>query len=63
MTTRLITAYAMIAAMAGAGLFCLWLFVLREKWARRGRRNLARRERLRAGPPIPDTARPVPATD
>ena len=45
MTTRLLVAYAMIAAMVGTGLVALWIFVLREKWARRGRRIRSRRDR------------------
>jgi len=47
MPQRLIIAYSMIAAIVAAGAVSLWIFVIREKWARRGRRNDARRERVR----------------
>ena len=54
MTTRLLVAYSMIAALAACGLFALWVFVLRENWARRGRRVRFNRERARAARAAPD---------
>ena len=47
MTTRLLVAYAMIASLGLAALLALWIFVLREKWARRGRRIRFHRDRAR----------------
>ena len=38
----------MIAAIAGGALIALWLFVLREQLARRGRRNRYHRDRALA---------------
>lgn len=47
MTTRLLVAYAMIGSLGLAALLALWIFVLREKWARRGRRIRFHRDRAR----------------
>lgn len=38
--------YALVAAMALAGLFTLWKFVIREQWGHRRRRMRGERERL-----------------
>ncbi|WP_166038897.1 hypothetical protein [Sphingosinicella sp. YJ22] len=48
MTTRLLAAYAMIASIGLAALIALWVFVLREQLARRGRRNRYHRDRALA---------------
>ncbi len=48
MTTRLLVAYAMIAAIGGGALLALWLYVVRPKLARRGRRIRFHRDRARA---------------
>ena len=48
MTTRLLAAYAMIASIGLAALIALWVFVLREQLARRGRRNRYHRDKARA---------------
>ena len=48
MTLRLLAAYSIIAALAASGLLALWIYALREPWARRGRR--IRRARRSAEP-------------
>jgi hypothetical protein len=45
MSTRFIMGYSMLAAMAAAGLFALWFFVLRHHWSRSRRRIRGDRER------------------
>ena len=63
MPQRLIIAYSMIAVIVAAGAISLWIFVIREKWARRGRRNDARREQTRIRRATSNGAREVFETD
>ncbi len=63
MPDRLIIAYSMMAAMLAAGSIALWIFVIRDKWARRGRRNEARRERIRVRRATSNGAQEVFETD
>ena len=57
MTTRLLAAYAMIGSIGLAALIALWVFVLREQLARRGRRNRYHRDKARAAR---DAVKPTP---
>ena len=63
MTSRLIMGYSIFAAMAAAGLFALWVFVLREKWVRRGRRIQGRRDKRLVPTPSSNEPRPAYGTD
>jgi hypothetical protein len=49
MPLRLVVAYALIVLLASAGLYGLWVAVLRESFARRGRR-LRRARRAEEAP-------------
>ena len=54
MTTRILTAYALIAALGLGALAALWFGVLRERFARGRRRRRYDRERATAStsPPV-----------
>ena len=53
MTSRLLTAYALIAALGLGALAALWFGVVRERWARARRRRRYDRERATALPSTP----------